>query len=116
MRREMGMRTSLTSNQIFANMNHRPTALSPPIGCQLELSHVQQSLPSKDLAQSDVDCLNLNIAVPSNATPSSNLPVLFFIHGGGLFIGANSWPQNDLGRLVNLSVERNVPVVMVAIK
>ncbi|KAJ5982992.1 hypothetical protein N7481_005091 [Penicillium waksmanii] len=92
-----------------------PTALSPPIGCQLELRHVQQSLPSKDLSQSDVDCLNLNIAAPSNATPSSNLPVLFFIHGGGLFIGANSWPQFDLGRLVNLSVERDVPVVMVAI-
>ncbi|KAJ5756743.1 hypothetical protein N7533_006286 [Penicillium manginii] len=92
-----------------------PTALSPPIGCQLELKHVQQSLPPKYLSQSDIDCLNLNIAIPSNATPSSNLPVLFFIHGGGLFIGANSWPQSDIERMVSLSVERDVPVVMVAI-
>lgn len=97
-------------------MRHRPTALSLPIGCQIELKHVQHGLPEKELTQSDVDCLNLNIAVPSNATPSSKLPVLFFIHGGGFFIGANSWPQYDLGRMVKLSVEKNLPVVMVSIK
>ncbi|KAJ5194583.1 uncharacterized protein N7498_008021 [Penicillium cinerascens] len=92
-----------------------PTALSPPVGCEIELGHVQHSLPKKDLTQSDVDCLNLNVAVPSNATPSSKLPVLVYIHGGGLFIGANSWPQNDLLRLVKLSIEKNLPVVVVAI-
>lgn len=29
------------------------------------------------------DCLFLNIWVPADATPSSKLPVLFYIHGGG---------------------------------
>jgi carboxylesterase type B len=73
-------------------------------------------LPEKELTQSDVDCLNLNIAVPSDAPPSSKLPVLVYIHGGGLVIGANSWPQNDLFRLAKLSIEKNLPVVLVAIK
>lgn len=29
------------------------------------------------------DCLFLNVWMPENATPESNLPVLFYIHGGG---------------------------------
>ncbi|KAJ5159476.1 uncharacterized protein N7482_006480 [Penicillium canariense] len=92
-----------------------PTALSLPVGCDIELRHVQQPLPMKEFRQSDLDCLNLNIAVPSDATSSSKLPVLFFIHGGGLFIGANSWPQYDLTRLGKLSIERKLPVVIVTI-
>ncbi|KAL4803413.1 Alpha/Beta hydrolase protein [Aspergillus unguis] len=92
-----------------------PTAVSLPIGCDLELMHIQQTLPKKDLPQSDLDCLNLNIAVPDNTTPSSNLPVFLFIHGGGLVIGANSWPQFDYARLVKLSVEKKLPIVAVSI-
>ncbi|KAJ5674410.1 alpha/beta-hydrolase [Penicillium maclennaniae] len=92
-----------------------PTALSLPVGCEIELGHVQHSLPGKELTQSDIDCLNLNIACPSDASSSSKLPVLVYIHGGGLFIGANSWPQNDLYRLVKLSTEKRLPVVVVAI-
>ncbi|KAL2856426.1 Alpha/Beta hydrolase protein [Aspergillus pseudoustus] len=92
-----------------------PTAVSLPIGCDLELSHIQQTLPKKDLPQSDLDCLNLNIAVPSNVTSSSRLPVFLFIHGGGLIIGANSWPQFDYSRLIKLSTEKNLPIVAVSV-
>ncbi|KAJ6096396.1 hypothetical protein N7486_007142 [Penicillium sp. IBT 16267x] len=92
-----------------------PLTLSLPIGVDIELGHVQHTLPKKALRQSDVDCLNLNIAVPSNTTPESKLPVLFFIHGGGLFIGGNSWPQYDLTRLVKLSIEKKLPMVVVTV-
>ncbi|KAL5001343.1 Alpha/Beta hydrolase protein [Aspergillus recurvatus] len=92
-----------------------PTAVSLPIGCDLELMHVQHILPKKDLSQSDLDCLNLNIAVPADATSSSRLPVFLFIHGGGLVIGANSWPQFDYSRFVQLSVEKKLPIVAVSI-
>lgn len=77
---------------------------------------MQHSLPKKELHQSDLDCLNLNIALPSDANPSSKLPVLVFIHGGGLFIGANSWPQYDLTRLAKLAVDKDLPMVIVTIK
>ena len=94
----------------------RPTAVSPDVGCDLEQGVIQQSLPEKELEQSDLDCLNLNIAVPSSTTASSKLPVFVYIHGGGYAIGANSWPQFDSARFVRLSVEKKLPVVTVFIK
>ncbi|KAL4877999.1 Alpha/Beta hydrolase protein [Aspergillus karnatakaensis] len=92
-----------------------PTAVSLPIGCDLELAHVQHELPKKELPQSDLDCLNLNVAVPADTTSTSRLPVFLFIHGGGLVIGANSWPQFDYGRFVKLSVEKKLPIVAVSV-
>ncbi|EAW06756.1 putative carboxylesterase [Aspergillus clavatus NRRL 1] len=91
-----------------------PTALSPSFGCDLELG-IQHTLPKKDLPQSELDCLNLNITIPSGTTASSKLPVFLFIHGGGLVLGANSWPQFDYVRFVKLSVEKNLPIIAVSI-
>lgn len=65
---------------------------------------------------SDTDCLNLNITVPAGSNPSSNLPVLVFIHGGGYTLGSNAWPQYDPARLVVLSAARRSPIVAVNIK
>lgn len=93
-----------------------PTSVSPEIGCDLEQGAIQQTLPEKDLEQSDLHCLNLNIAVPSGTTPSSKLPVFVYIHGGGFTIGANSWPQFDSTRLAKLSAEKGLPTVLVTIK
>jgi para-nitrobenzyl esterase len=36
------------------------------------------------------DCLTLNVWAPASATPSSKLPVLFFIHGGGNVQGSSA--------------------------
>ncbi|EEA28753.1 hypothetical protein TMatcc_002895 [Talaromyces marneffei ATCC 18224] len=90
-----------------------PTAPSLINGCEFEQSAIQQTLPKKELPQSDTECLNLNIAVPEGTTSASRLPVLLFIHGGGLNIGANSWPQFDWTRVINLSVEKGVPILAV---
>ncbi|KNG84948.1 putative carboxylesterase [Aspergillus nomiae NRRL 13137] len=92
-----------------------PTAISPSFGCDIEQAAIQHKLPPKELAQSGIDCLNLNIAVPEGTTASSQLPVFFFIHGGGLQIGANSWPQLELMRFVKLSADKNLPVIAVSI-
>ncbi|GIC87941.1 putative carboxylesterase [Aspergillus udagawae] len=91
-----------------------PTALSPSFGCDFELGHIQHILPKKELPQSDLNCLNLNITVPAGTTEISKLPVFLFIHGGGLVLGANSWPQFDYARFVKLSVEKNLPIVAVS--
>jgi acetyl esterase/lipase len=116
MQPKMGLSLPCGANRQFVDIECRLTTLTLPIGCDVELGHVQHTLPKKELPQSDLDCLNLNIAVPSDATPSSKLPVLFFIHGGGFFIGANSWPQYDTARLAKLSIEKGLPMVIVTIK
>ncbi|KAJ5714650.1 uncharacterized protein N7483_011831 [Penicillium malachiteum] len=103
------------SGDILDATNNGPTPFLPSGGYTHELDHVQHTLPKKELSQSDVDGLNLNIAVPSDATPDSKLPVLFFIHGGGLSTGSSAWPQYDLTRIVQLSIEKNVPMVIVTI-
>ncbi len=41
------------------------------------------------------DCLFLNVFTPENAKPSSNLPVMFWIHGGGYKAGSASEPRHD---------------------
>ncbi|PYH96620.1 carboxylesterase [Aspergillus ellipticus CBS 707.79] len=92
-----------------------PTTISPLFGCDLEFSAIQHTLPKKDLLQSEVDCLNLNITIPDTTTVDSKLPVFAFIHGGGFFIGANSWPQFDYERFVKLSVDNRLPIVAVSI-
>lgn len=62
---------------------------------------------------SDTEGLNLNITVPPTSVqkPAGGFPVLFFIHGGGLAIGANWWPQYDFKRLVKFGVERGMPFI-----
>jgi carboxylesterase type B len=38
----------------------------------------------KDQLNSKEDCLYLNVLAPRNTTSSSSLPVMVYIHGGGL--------------------------------
>jgi para-nitrobenzyl esterase len=48
-----------------------------------------QTQSTAPLAQSE-DCLFLNVYVPASATPNSNLPVFFWIHGGALIFGTGA--------------------------
>lgn len=41
------------------------------------------------------DCLFLNVYAPANATNKSQLPVMFWIHGGGFAGGASSEPRHN---------------------
>ncbi|XP_068116880.1 fatty acyl-CoA hydrolase precursor, medium chain-like [Hyperolius riggenbachi] len=54
------------------------------------------------------DCLYLNVFTPSNRRPDSKLPVMFYIHGGGLLVGGAS--MNDGSAL---SAYENVVVVSI---
>jgi len=51
----------------------------------------------QDVDQAE-DCLFLNVFVPASATPSSKLPVFFWIHGGALVTGTGA--QYDASQMV----------------
>jgi para-nitrobenzyl esterase len=53
------------------------------------------------------DCLALNVWTP-NIEPHANLPVLIWLHGGGMNTGSASWPLYDF---TNLARHRRVVVV-----
>ncbi|KAG0378244.1 hypothetical protein BGX24_004428 [Mortierella sp. AD032] len=69
------------------------------------------------------DCLNCNIFMPSSAILGSDdqegrkeeLPVLVWIHGGGLRNGSNSVPLYECSNLVLASIELNKPMIVVAL-
>ncbi|KAM0787392.1 hypothetical protein ACM66B_003477 [Microbotryomycetes sp. NB124-2] len=44
--------------------------------------------PQAALSGTDEDCLFMNIYTPSNATPQSKLPVMFWVHGGSFIQGS----------------------------
>lgn len=71
----------------------------------------------------ELECLNLNVIVPKSALAQGKqprrggkgLPVFVWVHGGGLSMGSNAWPQYSLTKLVERSVAIGKPVVGVAI-
>ncbi|KAF2179719.1 alpha/beta-hydrolase [Zopfia rhizophila CBS 207.26] len=72
----------------------------------------------------ELECLNLNVTVPKETSgegkrrtggKGGGLPVFVWVHGGGLSMGSNSWPQYDLQRFVKRSVEIGKPVIGVSV-
>ncbi|KAI0052207.1 carotenoid ester lipase precursor [Auriscalpium vulgare] len=58
------------------------------------------------------DCLTLNVVAPSGATPTSNLPVVIWIFGGGFEIGGTA--TYDGSSVVGRSIDLGQPVVFVS--
>ena len=59
------------------------------------------------------DCLTMTVIRPSDATASSNLPVLFWIFGGGFELGSTQ--MYDGASLVEDSITVGKPVIFVAV-
>ncbi|PSS15396.1 hypothetical protein PHLCEN_2v3272 [Hermanssonia centrifuga] len=74
----------------------------------------EDSAPVQTFKQHEFECLNLNITCPANATPGSNYPVMFFIHGGGNRGSGSSWLY-DGGAFVQRSIMVEKPVIIVTI-
>ncbi|TFK70529.1 carotenoid ester lipase precursor [Pluteus cervinus] len=64
-------------------------------------------------AADDEDCLNLNIVVPADAKPGSNLPVVIWIYGGSFQSGSASFYDGKL--IVDRSIQMGEPVIYVGI-
>ncbi|CAO2656928.1 Nn.00g057310.m01.CDS01 [Neocucurbitaria sp. VM-36] len=68
----------------------------------------------------EFECLHLNVTVPKfsssrRRTSRLGLPVFVWVHGGGLSMGSNSWPQYDLRKFVERSSEIGKPIIGVSI-
>lgn len=61
------------------------------------------------------DCLTINVVRPSGVEAGANLPVLFWIHGGGFFEGGSRDPRYNQSFLVQQSVYARAPIVAVSI-
>ncbi|WAO90085.1 Carboxylesterase [Fusarium falciforme] len=97
-------------------MKHGPQAISDPAGVDVEHLIIQKALPKPEPPGcSGTECLNMNITVPQEASPSSKFPVMVFIHGGGFFTGANWWPQVDTKQIVRLSIQQGQPIIAINI-
>ncbi|KAF2139205.1 uncharacterized protein K452DRAFT_300289 [Aplosporella prunicola CBS 121167] len=116
---EAEMITGPMSEDVFDATAYGPYPVTPPEGMDIEFQVIQHSLPKPDPApvMSDVDCLNLNITVPSSVSgkPAAGLPVLAWIHGGGFLFGGNYFPAYDFKRLVKLGMEIDKPFIGVNI-
>ncbi|KAJ4212289.1 hypothetical protein NW759_011677 [Fusarium solani] len=97
-------------------VKHGPQAISDPAGVDIEHLIIQKALPKPEPPGcSGTECLNMNITVPQEASPSSKFPVMVFIHGGGFFTGANWWPQVDTKQIVRLSIQQGKPIIAINI-
>ncbi|KIX92996.1 uncharacterized protein Z520_11269 [Fonsecaea multimorphosa CBS 102226] len=106
------------SNGILDATKFGPVGLISPNACELEQGLVQKALPFVPLPISDTECLTLNITAPSLASTTSQaylLPVLAFVHGGGFTTGSSSFPQNELARITEVSIQAGMPMISVNI-
>ncbi|KAH8596052.1 Alpha/Beta hydrolase protein [Bisporella sp. PMI_857] len=104
------------STNPFDALHYGPSATQFPQSCEIEHTLIQHSLPiPKERTFSDKDCLNLNITMPSDTQLGDKLPVLVWIHGGGLCMGSNSWPQYDPSRLAAFASAQNLSTIIVSI-
>ncbi|KAI3390937.1 hypothetical protein diail_8335 [Diaporthe ilicicola] len=95
-----------------------PLPVADPKNCDNEHLLLQHSLSHPEYSFSDTECLTLNVSVPSldaRGARAEPLPVIVFVHGGGFATGSANWPQWDLARLVERSVNLDSPVVAVGI-
>jgi carboxylesterase type B len=81
------------------------------------LPYEQGQCETEDM--NEFECLNVNVTVPNFGTNvrhgnEKGLPVFVWVHGGGLSIGSNNWPQYDLRKFVERSVDIGRPVIAVA--
>lgn len=96
-----------------------PLPVADPKNCDIEHELLQHALPHPDYEFSGTECLTLNVSVPSQdvrVKAAKPLPVVVFVHGGAFVTGSANWPQWDLARLVESSVENGSPVIAVGIK
>ncbi|KAF2826767.1 alpha/beta-hydrolase [Ophiobolus disseminans] len=101
-----------------------PVPFSPPSGSKIDASAPGSACPQTAAAmppffsetkQMSEDCLNLRIARPCGTTPASRLPVVVWLHGGGVVKGSAYDPHFEPDKMIKLSQELKFPTIYVAL-
>ncbi|QGA21553.1 hypothetical protein EYB26_009264 [Talaromyces marneffei] len=67
----------------------------------------------QDITDAGEDCLTVNVIRPKGAGPTSKLPVLFWIFGGGFELGGTS--TYDGTSIVENAIAKGTPIIFVAV-
>jgi carboxylesterase type B len=103
-----------------------PESFVPPPGTVIDATSPGPSCPQtqdamlpffSETGEISEDCLHLRISRPAMATlnSKSKLPVVLWVHGGGVVKGSAYDPHFDPTNLINLSVSDGKPIIYVAI-
>ncbi|KAG0331422.1 hypothetical protein BG000_010928 [Podila horticola] len=76
------------------------------------LTSLMVGVPGPGFEYSERDCLNLNVFAPRCI---ESVPVICYIHGGGLRQGGNALPAYDATNIVKKSIAKDRPVIVVTI-
>ncbi|KIY64477.1 cephalosporin esterase [Cylindrobasidium torrendii FP15055 ss-10] len=87
------------------------TETNPFLDAQGNSTSFKHSRRADDPLASSEDCLYLSVYTPGFLNPSSKLPVVFWIHGGGYIIGSG-----ELDSSYDLVPESNGEVIVVSIQ
>jgi len=97
----LGIPYAASTGPILFGPNNRwkpPQPVTPWVGIRYSMfagSICEQAQPPFGLAAGSEDCLFINIGAPANATATSKLPVIVYVHGGAMTGGSGTDPNID---------------------
>lgn len=101
-----------------------PASFAPVPGTEVDASTPGAACPQTrdamtpffaETKEMSEDCLNLRIARPQGTTSKSRLPVVVWLHGGGVVKGSAYDPHFEPDNLIRLSKDIDNPVIYVAL-
>lgn len=116
--KDVPRRRSLAS--IFVKETYNATKRGPqsiqPLGsAQMDAKSNQFPDDVGEEQEQDENCLRLTITTPHDASPSSKLPVVVFIHGGAFFLGSGERKYYDPLTFCTQALDMKRPLVFVSI-
>ncbi|KAI1464572.1 alpha/beta-hydrolase [Daldinia caldariorum] len=101
-----------------------PEPYTPPDGSEIDATTPGPACPQSkpgippffaETPEISEDCLHLRIARPAGTTKESRLPVVVWLHGGGVVKGSAYDPHFDPDNLIKLSTSIKKPIIYVSL-
>ncbi|KAG7090372.1 hypothetical protein E1B28_009491 [Marasmius oreades] len=104
--------TSFSATSMGPACPQQPAKLPILTGLPAEVANAVEGSIFQVLFPDDEDCLTINIIKPADATPTSELPVVAWIFGGGFEVGSTQ--MYDGKGIVERSISLGQPVIYVS--